>query len=296
MSCRLKAALAALVMLLPMLGSAATKDLTFRFTDAKAAGKLKVQFASQNFATFAILVEVDIPANTNAATKRDLVAKAIKDEFKKQLPNDPVIKAFTYNNEANPPMGTAGLVLGNIALMDAGTIVGLNARVNSGKTKEGRDGLLTSIQEPQELGFIQFSSAVYDPNDDGAPASFHAGIVYDGIVYEDEFTADPAGPFLTGREIAHRLWLDLESRISAFAYFPDPGLYDSDILLIEPFTPGLLSFGVEFGTTSPSGEVIGGMRSKVPEPASTLLFGAAAGLAWMARRRRAPAAELVPLA
>ena len=119
------------------------------------------------------------------------MAKAIKDEFKKQLPNDPVIKAFTYDNEAKPPIGTAGLVLGNIALMEMGTLVGLNARVNSGKTKEGRDGLLTSIQAPQELGFIQFSSVTYDPDDSGAPASFHAGIVYDGILYEDEFTADP---------------------------------------------------------------------------------------------------------
>src|SRR5690242_327182 len=92
----------ALCSLLGLASSAAgqTKDLTFRFSDAKAEGKLKIRFVSQNFATFSILVEVDIPAGTMAAAKRDLVKKAIQDTFKKELPNDAVAKAFTYNNEA----------------------------------------------------------------------------------------------------------------------------------------------------------------------------------------------------
>ncbi len=289
MSCKFTAVLGALLSLLPMLGSAApvtTKELTFRFSDAKAAGKLKVQFISQNVATMSIVVEVDIPANTNAATKRDLVAKAIKDEFKKQRPDDPEPKVFTYTNEVNPPKGTEGLVLGNIPLMIKTTLLGLNARVNSGKTKEGRDGLLTSALDPQERGFIRFSGDAYDPGDNGAPASFHAGFVFDNVVYEEDFTTDPLGPFLTGREIAHRFWLELEAQISALAYFPDPGLTDSDTLWIQPFSTGLSVFGVEFGTTSPTGEVVGGIQSTVPEPASQLLFGTAALLLCLVRRRR----------
>jgi hypothetical protein len=265
----------ALCTLLGLASSAAgqTKDLTFRFSDAKAAGKLTIRFVSQNFATFGIKVEVDIPAGTMAAAKRDLVSKAIQDAFKKELPNDDVAKAFTYNNEANPPAGTAGLVMGNIPIMIGKTLFGLNANLNSGKTKEGRDGVITSFLDPGDQGFIQFASLTYDPNDNGSLAVFNAGVTICNMTFFDQFTAPSLGTDLTGQEIAHQLWLDLEPQVSPFANIPDPGLTNSNTLFINPLTIGQTTFGVEFGTTSPSGEVIGGLQSTVPEPASILLLG-----------------------
>src|SRR5687768_1545256 len=174
-------ALLLLLLGLPTPAGAQTKDLTFRFSDAKAEGTFKVRFVSQNFATFGILVEVPIDANMTAAAKRDKVMKAIKDAFAKELPNDNVAKAFTYKNETDPPKGNEGLVMGNIPLMIGNTLFGLNAQVNSGKTKEKVDGLITSSLDRGERGLIEFASASYDPNDAGTPALFHAGLILDGI-------------------------------------------------------------------------------------------------------------------
>lgn len=286
---------AGLILLLaaPAAIEAQTKDLTFRFTDAKAAGKLKITFVSQNFATFGVTVEVDIPANTMAAAKRDLVMKAIQDEFKKQLPNDDVAKAFTYSKEMNPPAGTEGLIMGNIPIMIGKTLFGLNARLNSGKTKEGRDGLITSALDQSEWGFIRFAAASYDPDDDGALALFHAGVFLDGTLYAADLFATSLGSPLSAGEIAHDLWLALEDQISAFAYFPDPALNDSDTLLIKLFAVPQFEFGVEFGSTSPSGEVIGGLVANVPGPVPLVVvaFGIAA-LAALAGRYRLIAVRL----
>ena len=265
----------ALLLLLLLIGlptsvDAQTKTLTFRFSDAKAEGTFKVRFVSQNFATFGILVEVPIDANMTAAAKRDKVKKAIQDAFAKELPNDNVAKAFTYNNEMNPPKGNEGLVMGNIPLMIGNTLFGLNAQVNSGKTKEKVDGLITASLDPRERGLIEFASASYDPNDSGLPAVFHAGLLLNGSVFAVDFFA-PSGASLTGAAVAHQLWQDLVPLIGTLVHFPDPALDNSDTLVFVPLTRPLSGFGVEFGTTSPSGEVIGSVLV-VPAPSTALLL------------------------
>jgi hypothetical protein len=144
---------------------------------------------------------------------------------------------------------------------------------HSGKTKEGRDGLITTFLDRGDQGFIQFASATYDPSDNGALAFFNAGVTINNMTFFDQFTAPSLGTNLTGQEIAHQLWLDLEPQVSPFANIPDPGLTNSNTLVIDPLTIGQTNFGVEFGTTSPSGEVIGGLQSTVPEPATVFLLG-----------------------
>jgi len=283
-ACRLLFGSLALLLLLlgaPPPAGAQTKDLTFRFSDAKAAGTFKIRFVSQNFATFGILVEVPIDANMAAADKRDKVMKAIKDAFAKELPNDDVAKAFTYKNETDPPKGNEGLVMGNIPLSIGNTLFGLNAQVNSGKTKEKVDGLITSSLD-RERGLIQFASASYDPDDAGNPALFHAGLILNGIIFSVDFTAPSLGASLTGPDVAHRLWEDLHPLIGALVNFPDPALSSSDTLVFEPFTWPVSGFGVEFGTTSPSGEVIGSLQAV---PASPTVWLVAVGLLALAAGR-----------
>jgi len=71
------------------------------------------------------------------------------------------------------------------------------------------------------------------------------------------------------------MWEDLQPLIGALVHFPDPALMNSDTLLLEPLSQSISQFGVEFGTTSPSGEVIGSLQAV---PAAPTLWLAALGL------------------
>jgi hypothetical protein len=158
--------------------------------------------------------------------------------------------------------------------------VNINFTISKDSTKELKTGIKKLAGAPDNRGVLQFASTRFDPNDDGSPALFQAGVDFNGVEYSSEVSASTLGGNTSGQNIAEYLYQRLFPQVSSFATIQDPALTGSNSLVVDllPSVSLDAEFGVSFGTTSPTDGVIGELQV-TPEPASLTLASTAGALA-----------------
>ena len=209
-------------------------------------------------------VPVTIPKNTTAKEKRDLILAAIPKNF------DAAAK------------GNAGITISSLT---KGTKVSFYA----GTTGERVDKATASLAPSADIDFNNGKFATV--NSSGKAATFTAGVITSFGTFTDTFKASISNPTISGATIASDFYTFLAGLQSADHFTVTlAGKYDQDLDFTFSHPVGLA--GVEFGSTSKSRGVSGGVVVGVPAPppssVAVVLFGlyVAARRVWRDDRKR----------
>lgn len=267
---------------LPAETRAQTQGFKFTFDKPKMTGNLTLNFFDANRSFEAIKIVVPISKDMTPEQKTFTIFST----FVQQARNDPATMAWRFDIPAG---NMTTFTVTNIPKFLGKTLVNVNPSVVA-RSKEPVDHVDRLAGAPDTRGVIQFASTSFDLNDDGSPALFHAGVDFNGVEYSAEVSASVLGGDTSGQHIAELLYQQLFPQVSSFATIQDPALIASDALVIDllPSVSPDAEFGVSFGTTSPTGGVVGALQV-VPEPATLTLVGLGGvlvlGWRWCARRK-----------
>lgn len=285
---RMRYAARVMLLALALAGASQAAEITqgfqFKFDTPKANGKLTINFFDANGGFDDIKVVVNVTKGMAVDKKRDAILAAFKAEAAKD-------KATAAWKIAPPANDMDSFTVTNVPKFRGKTLVNVNPSVID-NSKEPVNHVDRLSAAPNMRGIITFASARFDPNGDGGPAFFHAGVDYNGTEFFSEISASVLGSDTSGRHVAEVLFHDLAPKVSSFATIADPAITGTESLVVD-LLPGAdpnADFGVSFGATSATGYVVGQLVG-VPEPgtvALATLAGACGVAGWWRRKRASP--------